>query len=222
MQSAIKRQTLMDSPLGEALVRRGIITRSELDAALRMQKERKSGYLGEILQELGVSQRKISETLDYLNKRKKIGEILIDLGVITVEGLERALKEQKAIQSLMGVRRPLGILLFQMGMISYRDYMMALSKHFVLPIISLEDRPISASLQRVLGAKYIRKHGVLVLKDDGYTIEIALGEPTWDLIQEIRKSLPFHKEIVFYLAHPIDIDYAHKRIFDPFALGLDR
>jgi hypothetical protein len=217
MQPIIRFKTLIDIPLGEALVRQGVITQTELERALEIQKHRESQYLGEILQkDLGVSQNKINETLDYLSKRRKIGDILIDLGLITHEELKRVLREQKEIQTLIGIKRPLGILLFHMGLIKYADYMKALSKHFVLPIISLNNCRISSSLQDVLGKKYVCKNQVVVLENDGHNIKIALGEPTPPLMQEIRKTIPAHIEIFFYLAHPLDINSAHKIMFDLF------
>ena len=208
----------MNVPLGQTLVEKGIITQAEFYLALIVQKMKKNQYLGEILQSVGVSQDKINKTLNYLNKRKKIGDILIDLKLITPQNLERALKEQKTIQSKMGIRRPLGILLFQMGLIKYADYMKALSKHFVLQIVSLEDRRIPPSLQEVLGKKYVCEHQVLVLENDGKTIKIALGEPTPSLMQEIRKSIPPHLEIIFYLAHLLEIESVQKKIFAPYSL----
>ena len=215
MQPAIKSKTLMDVPLGQALVEKGIITQAELDEALSVQKSSKKEYLGEILHSMGVSQEKINKTLDRLHKRKKIGDILIDMGLITPENLERALKEQEKIQTELGIRKPLGILLFLMELISYENYIRALSKHFVLPIISLEDVRIRPSLQDVLGKKYVHEHQVLVLENNEKTIKIALGEPTSSLMQEIRKSIPPHKEIIFYLAAPLEIASTYKKMFDP-------
>ena len=94
MQPAEKARTPINAPLGQALIKRGILTQAQLDKALEIQKQRKNLYLGEILQHLGVNQNKINETLDFINKRKKIGDILIDLGLITPAGLERALKDR--------------------------------------------------------------------------------------------------------------------------------
>jgi len=222
MQQANSARNLINVPLGQALVKKGILAQSELDKALEIQKQNNNAYLGEILQQLGINQNKINETLDYLNKRKKIGDILIDLGLITPESLERALKDQKLIQSKMGARRPLGILLFEMGLISFKDYMTALSKHFVLQIVSLEGRRIPASLQDVLGRKYVCRNEVLILENDGRTIKIALGAPTILLMQEIRKSIPLQKEIIFYLAHPVEIEAAYKMMYDPFSENRDR
>ncbi|HOX94912.1 MAG TPA: hypothetical protein PLR20_12895 [Syntrophales bacterium] len=222
MQPALKSKTLIDVSLGQALVKKGVITPSELDTALELQKTRKNEYLGEILLSMGISQNKINSTLEYLNKRKKIGDILIDLGLITTEDLERALQEQKRIQSKRGVRTPLGILLHEMGLIYYREYMRAISKHFVLPIVSLEGCTIPPSLQDVLGKKFVSKHHVLVLKNDEKKIKIALSAPTPSLMQEIRKSVPAHKEVVFCLAHPVEIEAAHKQMFDPFSVNCYR
>jgi hypothetical protein len=215
MQPAIKFKTPMDLPLGRALVEKGVITQAQLDEALSVQKFRKNEYLGEILHSMGVSQKKINKTLDCLNKRKKIGDILIDLGLITPENLERALKEQEKIQTVLGIRKPLGILLFLMELISYENYMRALSKHFVLPIISLEGCNIRPSLQAVLGKKYVHKHQVLILENNEKTIKIALGEPSSSLMQEIGKSISPHKEIIFYLAAPHEIEFTHRKMFDP-------
>ncbi len=217
MQPAIKSKTMMVVSLGEALVKRGIITRSELDMALGLQKNRKNQYLGEVLQSMGISQDKINNTLEDLNKRKKIGDILIDLGLLSPEELERALQEQKRLQSKMGIRTPLGILLHQMGLIYYREYMRALSKHFVLPIVSLKDCAIPPSLQDALGKKFIFKHQALVLKNNEKKIKIALSAPTPSLMQEIRKSVPAHKEVIFCLAHPIEIEDAHRQMYDAFS-----
>jgi hypothetical protein len=90
MQPAIK-SGILDELLGQALVKRGLITQTQLDMALFVQKHWDNDYLGEILQYLGVSQDKIKKTLNHLNKRRKIGEILVILGFISPENLERAL-----------------------------------------------------------------------------------------------------------------------------------
>jgi type IV pilus assembly protein PilB len=215
MQPVFKSKNPMGVPFGQALVEKGIITQSELDEALSVQRSRQDEYLGEILHSMGVSQEKINKALDCLSKRRKIGDILIDLGLITPESLERALKEQEKIQTSLGIRKPLGVLLLMMELISHKDYVRALSKHFVLPIISLEDRRIPPSLQVVLGKKYVREHQLLILENNEKTIKIALGEPTSSLMEEIRKSVPPHKEIIFYLAAPVEIESAQKRMFDP-------
>ncbi|HEX7540190.1 MAG TPA: hypothetical protein VF358_07815, partial [Syntrophales bacterium] len=84
--------------LGQILVEKGIIRQEQLDQALKIKAEQPGKYLGEILFEIGVPQEKINHALYYFNKRKSIGEILVDQKLITREQLEEALSKQKKIQ----------------------------------------------------------------------------------------------------------------------------
>jgi hypothetical protein len=63
---------------------------------------------------MDIYQDKLDKALAYLYKKKKVGNVLIDLELISPKDLRLALKQQKLIQSQMGVRKSLGILLFQM------------------------------------------------------------------------------------------------------------
>jgi len=53
--------------LGEILLEKGVISRGQLDAALKKQNREKDKYLGQILMEIGVPQEKINEILLYSN-----------------------------------------------------------------------------------------------------------------------------------------------------------
>lgn len=57
---------------------------------------------------------KMDNTLAFLYKKEKVSDVLIELELITSKDLKRALREQRLGQSQMGIRKPLGILLFQM------------------------------------------------------------------------------------------------------------
>ncbi len=213
MNHAIETNDAKKMLLGQALIKKGILTDSELDMALAIQGQGEKRYLGEILLFMGFRQDEINTALDCLNKRRRIGDILIDQGIITTETLKHHLKEQKRIQSRMGCRIPLGILLAQLRVINYREYMRALSKHFVLPIASLEHYNILPSLQTVLGRKVIYESDALILKTDKKKIEIALKAPSLLLMQEIRKTIPEDKHIVFLLAHHFEIESVQKKLF---------
>lgn len=65
--------------------------------------------MGEILKYIEIPQDKINRTLAYLDTKKRIGDVLIDLDLTTPKELELALKQQ------VDIRRPLGIVLFQMA-----------------------------------------------------------------------------------------------------------
>ncbi len=210
-----------EKTLGQILLEKNIISKAQLALALQLQKKEPGKYLGQILQEMGVPQDEINKALDYARKRKPLGEILIDSGVITHEQLSIALDKQRKLKHA-GIYKPLGILLVEMGFTSYYEYLKALSKHFNMPIVNLKGFTISPLLQMAIGEKYAQKHRIIVLEDQNDKIKIALAEPNLFLMDEIRRSFFPRRIVEFYLASPSDIETCFKSHYDPFALNLYR
>ncbi|MGE5252401.1 MAG: hypothetical protein ACM3N7_00450 [Planctomycetaceae bacterium] len=208
----------MDKTLGQILVEKNIITQTQLDLALRRQKQQKGKYLGQILTEMGlVSQERINRILDTHSKRKRIGEILVDLQIITPQQLENALQKQKEFQK-KGTRKTLGTIVMELGYTDYNSYLRALSGHFNMPVVSLETFYPNPALQKALGEKYAMKNRIVVLENSPARIKLALAEPTHYNIEEIRKAVPFGKTVEFFLANPYEVDSCLRRKFDPFSL----
>ncbi len=210
-----------EKTLGQILLEKNIINKAQLALALQLQKKDPKKYLGQILQEMGISQDEINKALDYARKRKPLGEILIDSGVITPEQLSIALDKQRKLKQAE-TYKPLGILLVEMGFANYHEYLKALSKHFNMPIVNLKGFTISPLLQMVIGEKYAQKHRIIVLEDKNDKIKIALAEPNLYLMEEIRRSLFPRRIVEFYLASPSDVEICFKSHYDPFALNLYR
>lgn len=208
---------MKDWTLGEILVEKDIITRAKLDLALKRQKQEKGKYLGQILFEMGVPQDEINKALDYHDKRKPLGQILVDLKIISPRQLEEALEKQKQLQK-KGESKPLGTLLVQMGYMSSNDYWKALSKHFNMPTASLERFLPCPTLQKAVGEKYAQKNLIVVLENSATTIKLALAKPTSYILEDLKKALPIGKKVEFYLASPYEIETCLKRMFDPFSM----
>jgi len=204
--------------LGEILLEKGIISKSQLEAALKKQNREKEKYLGQILMEIGVPQERINEILLYFNKRKPIGQILMDLGVITAEELEKVLEKQKELKG-KGIRKPLGMLLVETGYTTYDVYLKALSKHFLMPVASLANFIPCPSLQRSIGEKYAQKNRILVMENSSTVIKLAVPEPTAQILDEIRRVLPPWKRVEFYLGSPYEIERCFKKKLDPFSMS---
>ncbi len=109
--------------LGEALVKSGVLTDEQLERALRIQ-----GYLeqpkqlGAILVELGyVTKRNISEAISKFGSGILLGEMLVEQGLISREGLDTALRIQKE----QGIR--LGKALIELGLINERTLLQNLA-----------------------------------------------------------------------------------------------
>lgn len=194
--------------LGQILVERSVISPRHLQLALDRQNQQKGQYkyIGEILIEMGIPQETINDALDVYQKRKSIGQIFLDLKVITSEELQKALEEQTELAK-RGIRKPLGKLLIEMGYINYDEYMDALSKHFNLPIISLKGFFLSSDLQKAIGEAYAQKQQIVVLENCATKIKLALSEPSAFSMDELRRTFPPGKKVEFYLAHPSEMDY---------------
>jgi hypothetical protein len=196
---------MTEKTLGQILIEKNITTPAILDLALKRQEREKGRYLGEILFEMGVPQDEINKALDRFNKRKSIGQILIDLRIITPRQLEEVLEKKKEL-SKQGIRKPVERLLMELGYISYHEYLKALSKFFNMPIISLTKFIPTQALQKTVGEKYAQKHLIVVLENSAKIVKLALAEPTMYLMEELRKALPAGKSIEFYLASASQIE----------------
>jgi MSHA biogenesis protein MshE len=210
----IKTRTGSEKTLGQILIAKGVISQKQLDLALKIKDVQQDKYLGEILFQIGVPQEKINQALYYFRKRKTIGEILIDQELISSEQLEEALSKQKNIKEKQGQTIPLGLLLIEMGYINISGYLMALSKHFNMPILTLNNFEPPSHLQKVIGERYAMESRVIVLENNDTAIKLILAEPSMQIMEELRKAVPPGKMIEYYLASHSVIDEYFRRIVD--------
>jgi len=195
-----------DDILGQALVANGTMSQDQLDFALMLKDAQPDKYLGEILIQIGIPQEKINKALYYSNKRKTIGEILIDQGLISSAQLEDALSKQRHIKKTWELTKTLGQLLIEMGYINSHGLLTALSKQFNMPIQSLKNYLPNPEFQKVIGKRYAREWKIIVLDNSPKTIKLVLAEPSIQIIEELKKFIPPGKTVEFYLASYSDID----------------
>ncbi|HSR13031.1 MAG TPA: hypothetical protein VLS90_16415 [Thermodesulfobacteriota bacterium] len=210
---------LVEKMLGQVLVERNIISARQLAEALDRQKSQrgKRKYIGEILIEMGVSQDLVKEALEIYDKRKPLGQIFVDMEVITPDQLRKALAKQSQLANL-GIRKPLGRLLISMEFVSQVQYLEAISKHFNLPVVPLREFMPTPEHQKAVGEAYARRNHVVVLGDYPGKIKIALAEPNPVVMDEIKRAFPPAKRVEFFLAHPAEIDMCLRKKVDPFSM----
>lgn len=206
----------MSTNIGQILVTKNIISQSQLDAALARKNQDPEKYLGQILCEMGVSQSKIIKALYYSNKRKKIGQILVDMNVISANQLQIVLEEQKRLQKNR-IRKPIGTLLVEKRIIDEDSYVNALSVHFSMPVISLKGYVASESLQKAIGEKYAMEQRIVVLENGPTRIIAAIAEPSLFVFEEIERGLPPGKKLMFCVAKASEIAYCLKMKEDPYS-----
>ena len=103
--------------------------------------------------------------------RKKLGEIVVEYGLVTQDDLDKALK----IQQKEGKR--LGEILVQGGFISPEDLLKTLSAQFNLPTCDLKTLQISPEVINLIPEDIARKSTIIPLEANNGTLVIAMAFP---------------------------------------------
>ena len=109
---------------------------------------------------------------DISSAEKRIGELLLQEELLSVEQLERALEEQ----TRNGTR--LGYCVVAMGMVSESDLTRILSRQFQVPAVALSQIDVDDTILRLVPAEFASKHLVMPLRRVGRTLTVAMADPT--------------------------------------------
>ena len=88
-----------------------------------------------------------------------------------------------------------------------------------IPEITFRNRMPSIHLQRLIGLRYAVQHRIVVLSEISDRIELAMGDTSLVMMDEIRKAMPQKKEVVFFKADPGELEAAMNRLYEPFSLS---
>jgi general secretion pathway protein E len=109
---------------------------------------------------------------------KKLGEILVDADLLTVEQLEQAAEEAGRLQ--------IGLLAYLLdeGMVSPEDAAMALSLEINLPIIDLKRHAVQPEALSLVPEEYARQHELIPIDVVGDALVVVMADPTNIPVQE--------------------------------------
>ncbi len=113
----------------------------------------------------------------------RLGERLIESGLITKAQLEEALREQKRSGGLLGSN------LIRLGHIREEDLLQFLSQQFGFPSIDISQVEISPDILKLIPADVVQKHKVLPVSRAGSTLVVAMADPTNYLVIDDLKFL---------------------------------
>lgn len=102
--------------------------------------------------------------------RKKLGELLIDAGVITHEALEKVLREKNKSQKL-------GDALLQSELITEKQLIQALEWQLGIPHVDLTAYPINPSILQLISMEVSKRNLVIPLKLEGDHLLVAMADP---------------------------------------------
>ncbi len=101
----------------------------------------------------------------------KLGEILVNAGVLSEEDLKTALKKQK------GSNKRLGEILIENNLLTEMQMISSLSKQFDIPYIDLSNIKINTGLSSLIPERFARENAVVPLKLDGTLLTVAIADP---------------------------------------------
>jgi type IV pilus assembly protein PilB len=136
--------------------------------------------------------------------KKRLGEILVESGLITNEELGAALDLQKK----RGL--PLGKMLNEMNLVTENQISEALGKQFGCPYINLSEYPVKPEIVTIIPLKLIQRLNMTAFDQVGNKLLVAAADPTnlegLDTIRQISK-----RELEVYFATDEDIQFIVNR-----------
>jgi type IV pilus assembly protein PilB len=113
--------------------------------------------------------------------RKRLGEILVQAGVLDEARLRAALAEQRRWGG------PLGRILVEMGGISEEAMVQALSHQLNFPAVNLDTKVVAHDVLDLVPPELAEQHSVLPFAVQGKFLDVAMADPTnLGIIDELR------------------------------------
>jgi type II secretory ATPase GspE/PulE/Tfp pilus assembly ATPase PilB-like protein len=209
-------------PVGSLLKDKGLVTDFEVEKALEEQKDLRGRKLGEILSKRedvphATIERAIENAFSKgkVTARTKVGDILVEAGLVTKEQVEDAINSQEE-----GKKKRIGSLLIDKGLITEKQLLTVLAAKFLLRFIDLETIQPAKEVLEALPADIIHELRLLPIEDDGRKLVVATSEPADYTIPD---SLRFYtnRKVEMVVATPKQISEAISKYFPKSEHGVE-
>ncbi len=161
---------LSSRKLGEILLKEELITIGQFQNALKyQQKLKKHMPMGQILvNQKAITQKMLNFVLNRFQKQIRLGDLLVQSGVLTKQQLEVGLKHQKE----MGLR--LGDALVKLNFITEEVMKQTLCTQLNIPFLDFANIRLQSELSKLINKNYALKHWLFNYNDWKY-YDIAHG-----------------------------------------------
>ncbi len=124
-------------------------------------------------------------------QRKRLGDLLVEAGILTKEQLEETLKRKKRGQKL-------GDALLERGYITEQQLIEVLEFQLGIPHISLHRYPIDTTLMNIVPKDVARRNILIPLKKNGDELLVAMADPMdYIAVDDLRMSTGFQiKQVI--------------------------
>jgi len=193
--------------LGELLINNKLITSSQFDEALEMQRANPGQPIGQILCQLGFLKSKDLEfVLDHNNKRLKLGEILVSMNLISEERLNNSLRLSKE------EKIPLGRALIRQHLLEEEQVARAIALQHDLKFVTLTGVRFDSQLANFVNATFAQRLRIVPIRCRDGQLTIAMAYPIQrDELAQLEGwcKMP----IIPVIAKESDIILAQQKIF---------
>jgi len=125
-------------------------------------------------------------------QNKKLGEILLEYGMISPEKLKKSLKIQKEKS------KRIGQILIELNLVTQDQINWVLCKQLDIPYVQIETEQLDFELLRNFPEYLMKNYRLIPLIEMNNTLVIAMADPTdEEAIQRIKTSFKRNIEIVF-------------------------
>ena len=130
--------------------------------------------------------------------KRRLGEILIEDGILSPENLDEALHHQKKEGGLIGQ------ILIRLGYLSEEDLVAAIGKQLNIPYMPLSNYSMNMEAAQSLAIDFCKKNCALVFDMDEKHVWIALSDPLNEGLQdELEKK--FNLKIQIFISTPTEV-----------------
>ena len=103
---------------------------------------------------------------------KRLGEVLLERGVINYKQLEQALAHQKEHGGLMGQA------LIQLGFVTEEEIALALTAQYGFPYLPLDNYEIDSGLTEIIPEQIARQYCLIPIDRIGNALTLAMADPS--------------------------------------------
>ena len=146
------------------------------------------------------------EGVGHYMKYMRLGDLLVDAGVISEDQLMSALKSQKES------KRRLGDELIQTGVITERQLIDALMMQLGIDYVDLSSTEIAPEMAQILSKNIAKKNSVVPIRTRGDELYLAMADPlNFIATEEVRAAT--HRRVVPLIATQSGIDHAISSLY---------
>ncbi|EKA6056686.1 GspE/PulE family protein [Vibrio parahaemolyticus] len=126
--------------------------------------------------------------------RKRLGDLLVEEGIVSEDQIQQALFAQRS------TGQKLGDALIDLGFITEKQMLEFLSQQLGLPLIDLGRAPVDADAVQILPEVHARRLRAMVVARNGDTLRVAMSDPADLFTQESLMNLLGEYNLEFIIA----------------------